>query len=226
MKHAKDLLLLAVCLSGALVGAATADLSAQLQELSPSVATLTSMESRLAATEQTVQDQEKRVTELRSELDAAKADLLHYEEQVKEMQKQLEDQPKVAFSVALNGNVGPYNVETILVYPKVMTNVGNAYSTFTGFFTAPVAGVYFFSFNAMDDWKRRHMGAALYKNNERVLLNYSWNHWDDHEHVANSVVLQLSSGDAVSMRLPAHYHVTEFGAHNFNIFSGFLLFAQ
>ncbi|KAM6913133.1 complement C1q-like protein 3 [Xenentodon cancila] len=225
MKHATALLLLSVCLSGALVRAETTDLDAQLQALRTSVAKLMPMQSRLAAAEQTVQDQGKLIMELRSELDAAKADLLHYKEQAKEMQKQLQDQPKVAFSVALNGNMGPYNVETTVVYPKVITNVGNAYNIITGFFTAPVTGVYFFRFNAMDGRKNHHMGAALYKNNEIVLQNYAWNHWDDHEHVANGVVLQLSSGDVVSMRLPAGYGLTEFGVHNFNVFSGFLLFA-
>uniref|UniRef100_A0A8C9XI21 C1q domain-containing protein n=1 Tax=Sander lucioperca TaxID=283035 RepID=A0A8C9XI21_SANLU len=130
----------------------------------------------------------------------------------------------MAFSVALTEAVGPFRVETTIIYPNIITNIGNAYNAHTGFFTAPISGVYFFRFNVMDSWKDSAMGAALYKNNQRVLLNNAWNHWEDNEHVSNGVVLELSQGDVVHMRLPAWYSVTDFGEHHFNIFSGFLLF--
>ncbi|XP_044023244.1 complement C1q-like protein 2 [Siniperca chuatsi] len=222
-------LLLTLCLSGALVQAETAshsDISAELGALRATVEELRLMESRLAASESKVQAQEDSVKDLRAELDVTKKELLQYKEQAEEMGKKLADGPKVAFSVALTGAVGPFNVESTLIYPKIITNIGNAYNTYTGVFTAPVRGVYFFRFNAMDDRKNNHMGAALYKNNQRVLLNYSWNHWDDHEHVSNGVVLELLQGDVVYMRLPAWYRVTDFVEHHFNIFSGFLIFSM
>ncbi|KAK0143703.1 Caprin-2 [Merluccius polli] len=127
------------------------------------------------------------------------------------------DSQRVAFSVGVNGKVGPYNSETTIVYPKVLTNIGGAYSTITGFFTAPVA-------DSMDGRINIHMGVTLYKNHQKILHNYSWNHHEDHEHVSNGVVLELNSGDVVSLRLPPNYALFDFNSNNFNIFSGFLLF--
>ncbi|XP_045917868.1 complement C1q-like protein 2 [Micropterus dolomieu] len=222
-------LLLTLCLSGPLVQAETAlqsDISAELGALRATVEELRLMEDRLAVSESKVQAQEKYIKDLRAELDVTKMELLQYKEQAEEMEKKQTGGPKVAFSVALTGRVGPFNVETTLIYPKIITNIGNAYNTYTGFFTAPINGVYFFRFNAMDGRKNNHMGAALYKNNQRVLLNYAWNHWDDHEHVSNGIVLELSQGDVVHMSLPAWYSVTDLGEHYFNIFSGFLLFSM
>ncbi|XP_031165814.1 complement C1q-like protein 2 [Sander lucioperca] len=225
MKSATALLLI-LCLSGALVQAEMAsqsDISAELGALRASVEELRLMENRLAASESNVQAQENTVKELRAELDVTKTELLHYKEQAEKMEKKL-DGSKVAFSVALTEAVGPFRVETTIIYPNIITNIGNAYNAHTGFFTAPISGVYFFRFNVMDSWKDSAMGAALYKNNQRVLLNNAWNHWEDNEHVSNGVVLELSQGDVVHMRLPAWYSVTDFGEHHFNIFSGFLLF--
>eukprot|EP00064_Thunnus_orientalis_P010546 superscaffoldBa00001441_g10572 len=220
-------LLLTLCLSGALVQAETAsgsDLSHEVRALRATVEELRLMESRLAASELKVKDQENSVKDLRTELDVTKTELLLYHEKAKELEKKLADGHKVAFSVALTGPVGPFNVETTLIYPKVLTNIGNAYNVYSGFFSAPVNGVYFFRFNAMDDRKSHHMGVALHKNDQRVLLDYAWNHWDDHEHVSNGVILELSQGDVVHMRLPAGYRVSDWDTRHFNIFSGFLLF--
>ena len=44
------------------------------------------------------------------------------------------DRPKVAFTagLGLNGKLGPFNFQYSLVYRRVMTNIGNAYSPSTG----------------------------------------------------------------------------------------------
>ncbi|KAM4625832.1 complement C1q-like protein 4 [Polymixia lowei] len=153
-----------------------------------------------------------------------KTELQLYKDKADNLEKNLAGENKVAFSVALTEPVGPVSVETTLIYPSVISNVGNAYNSITGIFTAPVTGAYFFRFNAMDNRIKVHMGVTLYKNNQKVLHDYAWNHWEDHEHVSNGVVLELSVGDVVYMRIPPTYRLFDFDNHNFNIFSGFLLF--
>ncbi|XP_042356631.1 complement C1q-like protein 4 [Plectropomus leopardus] len=224
-----QVLLLTLWLSGALDQAESAsqsDISAELGALRATVEELKLMERKVAASEGKIRAQENAVEDLRAELDVTKTMLLQYKEQAEETAKKLADGPKVAFSAALTGIVGPFNIETTLIYPKIITNVGNAYNAYTGYFTAPVSGVYFFRFNTMDGRIGYHMGAALHKNNQRVLLNIAWNHQNDHEHVSNAVVLELLQGDVVYMRIPAWYRVTDFGGDHYNIFSGFLLFAM
>jgi len=51
----------------------------------------------------------------------------------------------VAFFVGLTSNVGPITQHSDIVFDRVVTNVGVAYDTDTGRFTAPVNGTYQFN---------------------------------------------------------------------------------
>ncbi|XP_032366193.1 complement C1q-like protein 4 isoform X2 [Etheostoma spectabile] len=131
----------------------------------------------------------------------------------------------VAFSasLAVEGelHIGPVPSDTPLIYRHVPTNIGNAYNTTTGVFTAPVRGAYHFEFH-INSANSRSTAAFLVKNSENVFAA----HESQPAHFmssSNGVTLLLEVGDKVFVRLAATSHVFD----NFNhhtTFSGHLLF--
>uniref|UniRef100_A0A671TMW8 Cerebellin 17 n=1 Tax=Sparus aurata TaxID=8175 RepID=A0A671TMW8_SPAAU len=132
--------------------------------------------------------------------------------------------PKVAFYTALTdaGTLGPYNTDITLKYSKVFTNIGNAYNPSTGFFTAPVKGVYNLQFTACG-YLAGDTGVDVYKNNQRIMANWERNDNGVPEYFTNSLVLELTAGDEIHLVLPSGRSV--YGdSNNRSTFSGSLLF--
>lgn len=76
----------------------------------------------------------------------------------------------------------------------------------------------------MDYRSQVHMGVALYKNDQRIMLTYEINVDNGYyEHMSNGVTLQLEKGDVIFLRLPANKGLYD-NNENHNTFSGFLLF--
>ncbi|XP_041798183.1 complement C1q tumor necrosis factor-related protein 3-like [Chelmon rostratus] len=172
------------------------------------------------------------VVEQRAELNVLKSRLTSSESELQELREELQairtktESPKVAFTAALtdSGLLGPFNTDTTIVYSKVFTNTGQAYNPFTGIFTAPVKGVYYFRFTGMDHRSAVHMGVALYKNGQRLMLTYEINVNNGYfEHMSNGATLELEKGDTVYLRLPANKGLYD-NNESHNTFSGFLLF--
>ncbi|XP_062391150.1 complement C1q-like protein 2 [Sardina pilchardus] len=166
---------------------------------------------RLAATETDMEHQETR--------------LAITETDVVNLEKEITDQPKVAFSAALpdSGYIESGNTELNLVFTKIITNIGQAYSSTTGFFTAPVRGVYYFRFTVRDDLSSRYMSIMMYKNGEQVMRLGEYDTDGMPSYLSSGATLQLEEGDVVNMRLPAGYRLYD-NANNLSTFSGFLLF--
>ncbi|KAL2079175.1 hypothetical protein ACEWY4_024919 [Coilia grayii] len=91
-------------------------------------------------------------------------------------------------------------------------------------FTAPVKGVYFFTFTTLGI-NNAHSSAMLTKNGER--MDATWDGQgtgESSDTASNSVVLPLGVGDKVSTELyRKDMHVYD-NEHSHNTFSGFLLF--
>ncbi|CAJ1085914.1 complement C1q-like protein 4 [Xyrichtys novacula] len=162
------------------------------------------------------------------ELGALKEKLAALEARLQDGEKKIEalqnkERKTVVFTAEAGprGDIGPFNSETTLVYQKVITNVGNAYNSSTGVFTAPYAGVYYFTFF-------QHAGGRpgtllfLYKNNERMVQTQAHPAVNETAHNAgNAVFLQLQVGDRVYVRMDPNSHVYGSGYHT--TFSGFLV---
>ncbi|XP_030294736.1 complement C1q-like protein 3 [Sparus aurata] len=135
------------------------------------------------------------------------------------------EKPKVAFYAGLTnaGQLGPYNTDITLNYSKVFTNIGNAYNPSTGFFTAPVKGVYNLQFTVFG-YYASNSGVYVYKNNQKIMLNWERNSNDlVPEYFTNSLVLELTAGDVIYLVLPSGNSIFD-DVNNYSTFSGSLLF--
>ncbi|XP_066550283.1 complement C1q tumor necrosis factor-related protein 3 isoform X2 [Amia ocellicauda] len=156
------------------------------------------------------------------------AELRELRATMEEMKRLIQGMPKVAFSAFLYDSktavsqTGPFNTEITLVYKNLFTNIGNAYNPTTGIFTAPVKGVYDFSFSAFKN-SGEVMGVMLYKNGKRIVIVYDNNPQDTQDSGSNRAVLQLDVGDQVYLRLYPNAQIYD-NENNFNTFTGVLLF--
>ncbi|XP_048012966.1 cytolytic toxin-alpha-like isoform X2 [Megalobrama amblycephala] len=155
-------------------------------------------------------------------LKALETRLANSEAQIEKLQKENRDKPKVAFSAALglNGLFGPVNADTTLIYKKIYSNVGDAYNPATGIFTAPVRGVYYFSFSY-----HCHVGnptwLALYRNGKQEALTGHHKSQCHTENGGNALTLRLEKGDRVYMVLLKNSWIWD--QDNVTVFSGFLI---
>ncbi|XP_054482486.1 uncharacterized protein LOC129114009 [Anoplopoma fimbria] len=181
-------------------------------------------ETRLTATEIKTSDLEGENADLQTRLSSSERELLISKSRIDQLERVNAGQSKVAFYTALTdaGYVGPNNADVTLKYSKVFTNIGNAYSPDTGFFTAPVKGAYYFQFT-MCGHHTGLMGVYVYKNNQRIMFNVEWKEEMLYKYFTNSVVLELNAGDKIHLVLPSTHSLYDDG-DNHNTFIGTLLF--
>ncbi|XP_073704867.1 complement C1q-like protein 4 [Garra rufa] len=132
---------------------------------------------------------------------------------------------KVAFSAGLmefgTGHTGPFNIGKTLVYKKVFNNIGGAYDSNTGIFTAPMKGAYYFRFYGHCHGGTT-MAVSLLKNGETQCSLHSSTR-PSNGNASNGVVLTLEIGDQISTRLWENTWVYDDPA-SYTSFGGFLLF--
>ncbi|XP_063068961.1 cerebellin-2-like [Engraulis encrasicolus] len=148
------------------------------------------------------------------------------ETEVKNLDKEIRAAPKVAFSAALtnSGYIESGENNLNLVFSRVFTNVGQAYSSVSGFFTAPNKGVYYFRFNVMDLLTTRSMNIRMNKNGQHLVDLWERDTDGQPSDLSSGLTLQLEEGDVVNMVLTAGHSLHDDGHHNYCTFSGFLIF--
>lgn len=148
--------------------------------------------------------------------------------------------------------IGLFNEDAILKYDNVITNVGNAYNPdtgkrhflscdlgqlpmnkkkniifvfLTGMFTAPVRGVYFFTFVIFNKL-RFATEVKLMRNGQRVVsASDNQPRADAEDTTTNSATLLLETSDQVYIELLANKVIYTDG-NRCNTFSGYLLYAM
>ncbi|KAL3970924.1 bradykinin receptor B2 [Sarotherodon galilaeus] len=185
---------------------------------------LISLESRLTSTESKTSDLENENADFQTRLSDSESELVISKSRIDQLERENAEKPKVAFYTALTnaGSIGPYNTDITLKFTKVFTNTGNAYSAATGFFTAPVRGVYYFQFTVCGS-SAGLKGVHVYKNSQKIMYSAEWKEHPNIRYFTNSVVLELFTGDIVYLRLPKDHGIFD-NANNYSTFSGSLLF--
>ncbi|XP_042368448.1 cerebellin-2-like [Plectropomus leopardus] len=203
-------------------GSCHPDMCDVLREFGVMTEKLRAMESRMKDSETRLQNSETMLKDCQTRLMDSEIRLRDNENQILELRDK--ERTKVIFSAATGGGdriIGPFNTNITLIYRTVITNIGNAYSPYTGIFTAPVAGVYYFTIFYHANGHQPGM-LFLFKNNHPMVMT------DDHrcdydtaDNGGNAAFLQLQPGDQVYVLMRAHTHV--YGSDYHTTFSGSLV---
>ena len=125
----------------------------------------------------------------------------------------------VAFTAKLNGHAENLGLHQAIIFDVVQTNVGGAYSTDNGMFTAPAEGVYYFSATIMCH-SGTFLEAEIVHNGNHVVYMYASD--SNYEQGTNSAVLEVQEGDHVWVR-NARTESDKVYGNDWTTFTGFRL---
>ncbi|XP_028277036.1 collagen alpha-1(VIII) chain-like [Parambassis ranga] len=207
------------------------DIHAVLREMAASLAVqkeeIKSLQRQNTEHVANLEKQNTESTQLRKQLQEQVTNLEKQKTETEQLKQQLQAK-QVAFSASLLPNdqseiVGPFNTHNPLIFKRVVTNIGNAYSPHTGIFTAPVRGLYHFEWH-IGDHGSQPTGAVLFRNSEHIYIAYE--HQPSHfSSGSNAATLQLNPGDQVFLRQWVNSQIFDNGNHH-TTFSGHLVFTM
>ncbi|CAG2243832.1 C1QL [Mytilus edulis] len=129
-------------------------------------------------------------------------------------------QAPVAFHTHLSAN---FNVSSndAVAYDVVKVNVGDGYNKFSGIFKAPATGLYFIT-NTVMSMPNHGIHVEIVKNG--VAIGKNWADHNGYESGTMSVITDLDVNDSVWVR--DSDGGTERLEHDYNSFSGFLIYTE
>ena len=130
---------------------------------------------------------------------------------------------RIAFTAGVTSLSTTWN-SGALVFPNVITNVGNGYNPTDGVFTAPLAGVYVFFVN-VQGYYNQHIYVAIVLNGAPKVMAMSHNDvMQSYKAGPNMAVLYLQTGDRVWVHhFDGSGYYTYSGICPITTFSGFLI---
>ena len=111
-----------------------------------------------------------------------------------------------------------------IVFNQTLTNVGNHYNTSNGYFTAPIAGTYLFSFHGMNN---NNLAWYNFRKNNSVIVPqhgaYMTN-GTDWSSVSMTIVIVLAANDTMAVYTGGDSRIGMYGqGNNHNGFCGYML---
>ena len=133
----------------------------------------------------------------------------------------LGDSTNVAFTALAAYNLHNYYQNQIIVFSRVVTNIGNDYDATVGVFRCRISGTYIFFVSLLTE-RGVAMSAKFSRNNVEVEPIYSPVVPNTYGPGSNMVALQLQTGDTVTLR--SRHDVSGPTYDEDSSFSGFLLY--
>lgn len=130
-----------------------------------------------------------------------------------------------AFYAFMNSSVPSPGSHHTVIFGSVITNIGNPYNRYTGIFTAPIAGIYVFSYSITPD-SSAYIPVEIVKNNGVVGSSMTRSHGGYQHNAASTVIIQLSVGDVCFIRTSSSSTPSSniySGSYARSSFSGWLL---
>ena len=101
-------------------------------------------------------------------------------------------------------NRGSIAKGSIITYNKLVTNVGNGMDINSGWFTAPLTGIYHFSFNGLTDNSNAYIYIDVWKNDVKefdIHDNNRLGNYNTLDNLSYSWTMVLTENDRVHLRV-------------------------